>query len=82
MTTPKEMADTVDELLAPMGIHVDRERLAELYPDCESQGCKGDGGFRVHWPGRTTLMCEPCATRARGLASFMGFNLTVDVVPR
>lgn len=46
---------------------------------CGSSKCDGVAIAKVYWPGSEPIpMCEPCASRARGVGDAMGFKVPVE----
>jgi hypothetical protein len=52
-----------------------------VVPLCDSDTCLEPAAFVVHWPGKSLKFCPACKLRAEGVASAMGFDLTVEPLP-
>lgn len=44
---------------------------------CQSEKCENEAVVTVFWPGQETRKCLDCAQKAKKLASFMGFPLSM-----
>jgi hypothetical protein len=47
----------------------------------DGSACGDDATARVHWPGRSIVMCAPHALQAWNIAEAMGFDLTFEPLP-
>ena len=47
---------------------------------CHTAICLSQATKAVYWPGRALKFCDPCTSRAEGIAQAMGFPLTVQTL--